>query len=263
MRNDLRDPSAPARAWITGASSGIGAAFARALVRRGYEPVLVARREERLRELAEELRAQGAPHVEVRVADLCDVEQLESLARELEADERLELLVNNAGRMGTGSLAERTFEDERGQIRLMVEAPLCLTRAALRGMQRRGCGAILQISSIAALVPYPGMATYGACKAFLSSMTLALARELGAGATRLCVVCPGATRTELFERAGLATPAGAVEPELVAERALEALAHGELLCLPGEGQRDRLLRRLVPGALRPRLYGLAQRLLRP
>ena len=258
-------PKERGRAWVTGASSGIGQAFAHALARRGYDSVLVARREPRLRELATELQETYGGATDVRVADLADMRQVESLAQEIEADGRAEFLVNNAGLLISGDFASGAWEREHEAIAVMVESVTRLTRSAVTSMRPRGRGAIVQVSSIAALRPHADMATYSGCKAFVNGLSLALKGELAGSGLRLVTVCPGATRTELFERAGLKSPptAGSLEPETVAEQALASLQRGELICMPGEGRRDRWLRRLVPRGLRPKLSGVSLRLLRP
>ena len=152
----------PALALITGASSGIGEAFARNLAREGYDLILVARRKERLQALAEEIRRETASrsetpsHVEVWAADLNDPIELESVEQRIAALENLDLLVNNAGFGLTGRFAEKDIRVLVDMVQLHVVATMRLVRAALPGMIRRGRGGVINVSSISALLPVGG-----------------------------------------------------------------------------------------------------------
>ena len=193
-------------ALVTGASAGIGRAFAVALAAKGSDVVLVARDGARLEGLASELRS--AHHVRALplVADLVTDEGLAVVeARLRNDDDPVDLLVNNAG-MGTyGKFAGLDLEREDYEIRLNVLALVRLTHAALRGMTERGQGAIVNISSLAAYQPEPSSATYGATKAFVNSFSHALHEEARGTGVHVMVVCPGYTHTEFHERAGLGT----------------------------------------------------------
>jgi short-subunit dehydrogenase len=149
-------------ALITGASSGIGAAFARRLASEGYDLVLVARREARLADLAAELRARFHTQATVLAADLSSPSGIESIERHL-ADAKvvpIDLLVNDAGFGMPGSFADLPFESHQAMIAVHVLANVRLSRAALPGMISRGRGAIINVSSIGAFLPNPGDATY-------------------------------------------------------------------------------------------------------
>jgi short-subunit dehydrogenase len=186
-------------AVVTGASSGIGAALATALAARGANVVLVARREDRLRDLADRLQADFGITAHVVSRDLVLPGAADDLAAEI-ADRgiTIDVLVNNAG-FGTHS----TFVDEdpmriADEIALNVTVLVQLTRALLPGMVQRGTGAVVNVASTAAFQPLPRMAVYGATKAFVLSFTEALWGELeGTGVTAL-TLCPGATDTEFF-----------------------------------------------------------------
>src|SRR5215831_10552779 len=172
------------RALVTGASTGLGAVFATALAQQQYDLTIVARSRERLEALAGHLRQSYGTVVEVRVADLTQSTALHTVEEHVAGDQKLELLVNNAGFGTTGPFATLDPAQEEAEIRLNVMALMRLTRAALPGMIARGRGAIINVSSMAAFVPPPYDATYGATKAFVNSFTEALHEELRG--TRVC-----------------------------------------------------------------------------
>lgn len=190
-----------ARALITGASTGLGAEYARQLAARGDDLVLVARDEAALTELAHELRTRDGVAVEVLAADLLDGEALARVVARLQQDEApVDILVNNAG-FGLSLRFERNdVEDEVRHLRLHNEVPLRLTHAALPGMLARRRGAIVNIASVAAFLP---RSTYSACKRWLvefSRWANGAYRSRGVTAT---AVCPGYTHTEFHARLGL------------------------------------------------------------
>jgi short-subunit dehydrogenase len=225
---------------VTGASAGIGAAFAEALAREQYDLVLVARRVERLEELAKRLGEARSVDVEVLAADLTDAAGMARVVERIEKSAP-DLLINNAGRGTFGSFADLDPERELDEIELNVSALVRLTRAALPGMLERGHGDIINVSSMAGFQPMPFNATYGATKAFVNSFTEALHEELRDSGVRVQALCPGFTRTEFQETAGLersAVPAFAwMEAEQVVEASLRALERGDLVCVPGATNR--------------------------
>jgi hypothetical protein len=248
-------------AWVTGASSGIGEAFARRLAADGYDLVLVARREDRLRALAEELGAPGR-RIDVLAADLAVDADLRAVEQRVAGEADLTLLVNNAGFAHFGPFEAESADAAEASLRVMVLATVRLTKAALAGFRARGAGDVINVSSRAAFGAQANLATYGAAKAYVNRFTLALASELGGTGIRMLAVCPGNVWTELFERAGVdpATIRSALQPAEVVEAALAALAAGEVVCVPGERGRDRFLRRLVPARLLERAAGVLARL---
>jgi uncharacterized protein len=223
------------RALITGASSGVGAAFAEALARDGYDLVAVARRRSRLEELAERLGE--AVRVEVVVADLSDEKGLCSVEARVAGDDDLELLVSCAGFPGYGPFVELDPAVADALLRVHVVAPTRLARAALPGMTERGGGAIVNIASLLAFtasiapVPLPYRATYAAAKAYLVAFTQALAGELEGSGVRVQVVCPGLVRTG-FHGEGYRYPLEPLEPEEVVAASLAGLELGEVVCVP-------------------------------
>lgn len=225
------------RALVTGASSGIGEAFARRLAAQGHDLVLVARREDRLQALAAEL-AGGDVDVEVLVADLTTEEGLAEVESRLASPtEVVGLLVNNAGFGTTGAFAELDLARELEMIDLNVVALVRLTRAGLDAMIGRGDGAIVNVSSLAGFQALPHTATYAASKAFVTSFTEALAEEVRGAGVRLQVLCPGFTRTEFHSRAEwnlswLPGPSWQSSAQVV-DASLAALSTGRVVVIPG------------------------------
>ncbi len=198
----LPPPSPTSTAVVTGASSGIGADLARELVARGYGVTLVARRVDRLRELADELS--GPVRVEVIGCDVADPDARAGLFDEL--DRRgltLDILVNNAGIGTMGAVATSTPEAEIAQVRVNVEAVIDLTTRAVQQMVPRGRGAILNVGSTAGYHPFPGQAGYAATKAFVRSYTEALHAELAGSGVTVTTLNPGPVRTEFLSVAGM------------------------------------------------------------
>lgn len=191
------------RALVTGASAGIGAEIAKQLAADGVDLVLVARRSDRL-ELVRDACG-GGVQVEVLVADLSSPDDLARVAARLGDDALpIDLLVNNAGFGSFGRLWERPTSEAQGQIDVNVSALVRLSHAAAAHMVGAGGGTILNISSVAGNQPGPGNAVYGATKAFVTSLSEALAIELKGTGVNVTASCPGLTRTEFQEVAGLA-----------------------------------------------------------
>lgn len=249
------------RALVTGASAGIGAAFAKRLARDGYDLIIVARNQSRLEKSARELEKEHGVRVEVLAADLTRSEQCKKVERHA-AEAHLTLLVNNAGFGTVGPFHELDVEREEEEIRLNVIALVRLTRAVLPGMLQRNRGAIINVSSLAAMQPTPFNATYGATKAFVNSFTEAVAEEIRGSGVRLQALCPGFTRTEFQKRAGIRevrVPDFAwMNPDEVVDASLAALERGQLICVPGLSNRalaqvtswtPRFLVRRIAGAL--------------
>jgi hypothetical protein len=247
---------------VTGASSGIGAAFARRLARDGRDLVLVARTLDRLEDLAEELKGHHGRAVEVIAADLTQPSDLRKVEERVASDDSLDLLVNNAGFGTAGRFVTLDADREEEEVRLNVIALQRLTRAALPGMMKRKRGAIINVSSMAALQPGPCNATYSATKAFVNSFTEALYEELRGTGVQVQALCPGFTRTEFQQRAGINTsdlPTFAwMSAEAVVDASLAGLDRGDVVLIPGFG--NRVLATVAVTAPRPlvrRILGLA------
>ena len=242
------DAAPPGTAVVTGASSGIGAAYAQHLAAAGHDLVLVARRADRLQRLAGALSAAGA-RVEVLVADLADAGDRSAVA-ERAARPDVGLLVNNAGINGYGPFRDADPAVLAQVVDLNVTAPTLLARAALPGMLQRGRGAVINVASLLALAgslppdPLPARAAYAGSKGYLVTFTRTLAAELAGSGVIAQVVCPGYTATEFHLASGLEPvvegapdvvghSAAAMPAEDVVRASLAALATGEVVCVPG------------------------------
>jgi short-subunit dehydrogenase len=194
-------PDRGATAVVTGASSGIGAELARGLAAAGHGVTLVARRGERLEELAGELREAAGVRAEVVEADLTDPAARRGVVERVEAlGLRPDILVNDAGFATGGPFAQSDLEQELDQVRLLCEAPVELTRRLLPGMLARRSGAVINVVSTAAMQPLPHSAGYAAAKAHLLSLSEAIHAEVRGEGVHVTAICPPPVRTELFEK---------------------------------------------------------------
>jgi uncharacterized protein len=230
------------RALITGASSGIGAAFAARLARDGYDLTLVARRRDRLAALATRLAQDGRCQVDVLAADLTDPSGLRSAEEHIGAIPNLGLLVNNAGFAGYAPFTGLDPAIAAALIGVHVTAPTRLTRAALPPMIDHGRGAVINIASLLAFSgslpprPMPFRATYAAAEAYLVTFTCALAGELAGTGVRVQVCCPGVVATEFHQGTGIdlaRLPVTPMDPGDVVTASPAALELGETVCVPG------------------------------
>ena len=188
-------------AVITGASSGIGAEFARRVAERGLNIVLVARREDRLNSLASELEEDYSVETRVVVVDLADEDFL-ARVRERTSDVEVGLLINSAGFAVSGNLLDNKLEDELAMLAVNSRAPLALTHHFGREMRDRGNGGIIFVASTVAYSGSPGWSNYAATKAFDLTLSDGLARELKKHGVSVLTVSPGATQTEFWNVAG-------------------------------------------------------------
>jgi short-subunit dehydrogenase len=236
----LPQPSEGSTSLVTGASSGIGAEIGRGLAERGCGVTLVARREERLKELADELAGEHGVRVETIAADVSKERPRARLVHEIE-DRGLtvEILVNNAGFGSGGAFVELDESKETGMVRTNVEAVVGLTGVYLPQMAERGRGAVLNVASLIAFQPVPFQATYGASKAFVLSFTEALHEEMRGTGVTITAVCPGPVRTEFGESGGFGGADDRIpgvfwlDAARVARDALEGLEEGERVVVPG------------------------------
>jgi uncharacterized protein len=189
-------------ALVTGASSGVGAAYADRLARRGYDLVLVARDKARLEAIAGRLRGETGVAVETIRSDLTVAEDLGRVEQRLREDARIRLLVNNAGAAGHGGFADPNLDEQEQLIRLNVLAVTRLASAAVPRFLAAGSGSIINIASVLALAPgvLPGI--YAATKAFVLIFSQSLQAELGGRGLYVQAVLPSATRTEIWARSG-------------------------------------------------------------
>src|SRR5258706_11029319 len=229
-------------ALVTGASSGIGTAFAERLARDGYDVILVARRRERLEVLAQSLQASYQINAEVLVADLSKPDSLHLVEKHIAEDSALEMLVNNAGFGGYMPFIDLDPDKAEELINLQVVAVTRLTRAALPNMLARKHGAIINVSSRLAFsgslgsAQMPKRATYAGTKAYINIFSQLLQSELEGTGVQVQALCPGLVETEFHSHVGADTsrfPAGIImKPADVVQASLAALKTGEVICVP-------------------------------
>jgi uncharacterized protein len=224
-------------ALVTGASSGLGAEFARRLAERGHDVTVVARRVDRLEQLREEIIARHPVRVTVLAADLETQAGRNSVASLLRKQSPW-ILVNNAGFATRGALSNLDAARERAEVLVNVVAVQQFTRDVLPGLLEAGTGGIINLASTAAFQPLPFMATYAATKAFVLHFTEALAEEVRGSGVRVMALCPGPVRTEFDTVAGtqdymrVAAPM-TMDADRCVRTALRAFDRGSAVCVPG------------------------------
>lgn len=221
-------------ALITGASSGIGAVYAKRLAARGYHLVLVARATERLNDLAKQLTHAHKVNIEVITADLTEVTQLESVMQRLRSAPAVDILINNAGAGVLGDFETADPAQMSKLIALNVTAPTMLANAAVRGMVARGSGSIVNISSVLALLPEYVHGIYAATKSYVLTFSQGLSAEVASKGVYVQAVLPAATRTEIYERAGgdITQVPDVMEVDDLVDAALVGFDRKELVTIP-------------------------------
>ncbi len=223
-------------ALITGASSGIGSIYADRLARRGYDLLLVARRGDRLQNLAAKLEQAYGIKAETLVADLEQEDDLARLETVLAGNPAIQILVNNAGIARLSPVAETPVKDSLAQIALNVTALTRLTHAVLPAFKKRNEGVIINIASALALHALPVSSVYSGTKGFVLNFSRGLQQELASTGIRIQVVLPAATATDLWDISGV--PLAALAPETVmpvehlVDAALAGFDKGEPVTLP-------------------------------
>jgi short-subunit dehydrogenase len=259
----------PRTALITGASAGIGATFARHLAERGYQLLLVARRVDRLQELAEELtrRHGGQRRYEVFAADLTDPAAPKAIMDYADAQGLdIDVLINNAGLSGKTAFADTPWESLAGEIQLMVTAQTELAHLVVPGMKKRGWGRIVNLSSLAAFAPPAASLLYTGIKSYILNASQSLDMELKPYGIHVTALCPGFTRTEFHDVMGTRDEANRLpgilwqQPEAVVAEGWKAVQKGKPVCIPG------LVNKISVAAMKPlpvRLGYLAGRTFNP
>jgi short-subunit dehydrogenase len=219
-------------ALVTGASSGIGEAFARRLAADGYEVVVVARRQERL-----DLLREAGVASEVIVADLATLEGCGKVEARLAAS-GIDLLVNNAGISTGAAFEDSTVDAEERLLAVNVRAVMRLTHAAIPPMLTVGSGAVINVSSVAAYTAVAGFATYSASKSYVSALSESLAVRYASRGVKVMALCPGFVRSEMHEPAdmpasGLTARLMWLDPAQLVDVALRDLDRGRVVCMPG------------------------------
>jgi uncharacterized protein len=254
----LPTPKENTTALVTGSSSGIGADIARELAKRGYGLTLVARREDRLKALADELAQAYNVRAEVIAADLTDADSRGAIPAEVERRGlTVDILVNNAGFSTMGAVQNGTRDSELAMVRTNMEAVVDLCTLFVPGMVTRQRGAILNTASTAAFQPLPGQAVYGASKAFVLSYGRALGTELKGTGVTVTTLCPGPVETGFAEASGLTDEeAGESLPKFmwvpaaqVAKAGVDGMAEGRSVVIPGAANRvGAIAAHLIPKA---------------
>ncbi|MCQ2996403.1 SDR family oxidoreductase [Pseudomonas quasicaspiana] len=224
----------PATVLITGASSGIGAIYAKRFASRGHDLVLVARDKARLDTLALQLREQSGVAVEVLQADLTQSADLSALEARLREDAQIGILINNAGMAQSGGIVQQGADAIEKLITLNVTAVTRLAAAVAPRFAQSGTGSIVNIGSVVGLAPEFGMTVYGATKAFVLFLSQGLNLELSPSGVYVQAVLPAATRTEIWERAGIDvnTLAEVMDVEELVDAALVGFDRRELITIP-------------------------------
>ena len=223
-------------ALITGASGGIGAVYADRLARRGFDLILVARNSARLEAVAARTADETGRQVETLTSDLRRADHVDDIEDRLRTDERISMLVNNAGVGSATPLLQSDIGAMRDMIALNVEALTRLTYAAAPGFAARGGGTIINIASIAAIGPEILNGVYAGTKAFVVALTQSLHHELASRGLRVQAVLPGAVATDFWDASG--TPLANLPQEIVmstedaVDAALAGFDQGELITLP-------------------------------
>lgn len=249
-------------ALITGASSGIGAVYADRLARDGYDLILVARRADKLRDLARELTTRTGRSIETIAADLTDPDGVARVQGVLRTDASITMLVNNAGIGATAPLLQSSIDDMERMITLNVNVLTRLAYAAAPAFVARGTGTIINIASIVALAPELLNGVYGGSKAYVLAFSQSLQHELADKGVHVQAVLPGATATDFWDVAGLPVehlPQEIVMPvEAMVDAALAGLAQGELVTIPALAElKDWVALENARKALAPQLSNFA------
>jgi short-subunit dehydrogenase len=246
----MRNATANASAVITGAAGGLGSCFARKLAQRGYRLVLVDRRQKQLDQICEAMTAQYGVVAEPCTVDLCNRDEIESLAQRLHQMENVELLVNNAGFGTTADFVDIDVSQHLDMIHVHVLTPMMLTRAVLPGMIERNRGAIINVSSLGAWSHSAGNVQYASTKTYLAVFAQSLQEELCGTNVRVQALCPGFVRTEFHEADGMKgfdlrrVPARYwMSTERVVDCSLQRLSGNQVIVFPG--LRNRILGRLM------------------
>lgn len=219
---------------ITGASAGIGATYADRFARRGHNLVLVARDQEKMNALAARLKNEYEVSVELIKADLTQLNELKMVEARLRDDEKIEILVNNAGISLSGSFVDQSTDDIERVVSLNTKALVRLASAIAPRLAQAGKGSIINIGSVVGLIPEFGLSVYGATKAFVHFLSQGLSIELAPKGVYVQAVIPSATRTDLWERSGanIHNLPPMMDVEVLVDAALAGFDQKETITIP-------------------------------
>lgn len=257
----------PKTALITGASSGIGAEFAREYARRGYNLLLTGRRQEKLETISRETKSLQNIEVEQFILELGDDGETDKLAETIRNRNDIEILVNNAGFGYNNYFHESDIAQQETMLRVHISAPLKLIHAVLPQMLNRNKGAIINVSSLVAWIQIPGSSTYSASKLYLKQFTENLKVELMDTDIKFQVLAPGLTQTDFHKRVGMEKPnqknkglARWMSAQKVVQTSLNTLSRNKTVIIPGFNNRLIIfLLKLIPEQLRIYLATKASR----
>jgi short-subunit dehydrogenase len=228
--------SVKGKAVITGASAGIGKVFAERLGKRGYDLILIARRLDKLNSLSAKLQEEYGVSVQTIPADLANSTQLRDVEDMIAADERVSLLLNNAGTATLGAFVDSTAEDISAMIDLNIVALTRLTHAVLPGFKRRDRGSIINIGSVLGLNSLPVSSIYSGTKGYVLNFTRGIQQEFAGTNVRVQLVLPGAIATDLWDISGIPLsqldPATVITAENAVDATLAGFDRGESLTFP-------------------------------
>lgn len=227
--------SALGTAVVTGASSGLGKVYADRLASRGYDLLLIARRQERLQAIADDLQSRFPIRVSILVADLAHPAGLAEASKKLQSDASITLLVNNAGTSSVEPVAQTSFDSIANLVALNVTSLTELTRAVLPGFIERNAGTIINIGSVVGFSGFPWVPVYGGTKAYVLNFTQALKLQLADTAIRLQYVAPASTVSEIWDVIGVPTSSlgdTVMDTEACVDAALRGLDNGEFITAP-------------------------------
>ena len=228
-------------ACITGATSGIGAAFAEEFAKQGYDLIITGRRVKKIKAFAIQLAKTYMIHVDVVIADFSDESIIDDLVSKIESLNNLEILINNAGYGSEGYFCQEDSEAQLAKLHVSDSATIKLCHAVLPNMISNRRGAIINVSSLSACFPVPGAAMYSATRAFLVSFTESIYLELKGTGVNVQVLCPGTTKTDFHEKLGFDTTdyyknrgiIKSLTTDQVVKSSLKYLKKDKVLCIPG------------------------------
>ena len=249
-------------ALITGATSGIGAEYARRLAADGYNLIITGRRKEKIKTLADELSQSYGSNIEVIIIELSDSLQVDEFIEKIK-NRDIHLLINNAGFGTTKFFHQEPLELQEKMVAVHILAHMKITYAILPEMIKKGTGVIINVSSSGAFLPSPKTATYSGTKAFLRAFTESLHMELEGTGVQVQVVCPGLTRTDMHSRIGITEeytpdwgPFQWLSVQEVVECSLQCLKKKKVVCIPGRLTRMQVfMRHITPESLYYKITG--------